>query len=699
MTQPPSPAPDARGVLVTGDEHMPLLSIVVPFYNVEAYIGECLESIRAQLLDDIEVIMVDDGSLDGCVDIARHYESIDPRFRLVRQENQGLGPARNTGTAHSRGKYITFVDSDDVIAPRAYTTMVGSLEKTGSDIAAGNAYRFASTKGVYQSWTHREPFAKTKLQTRISDTPVLMRDRMIWNKVYRRSFWDAGAYEFPPIRYEDYMVTLRAYLEAPSVDIFHDHVYFWRDRESGDSITQQAARADNARDRYLSAKMVLDVLNDHDAPQEVRERVHAYFIHIDLVALAESMVSVPEADRPGLERMALDLAKSLQPGIGYETTRLARLVHERLLAGDLTMVANLAKWRLSGDTKTFAKRLARSPRPHVAPTALGAVISRRAPQSPLKPRRLKTQVTSLAWDEGRLIIAASTRLRTQIAHRAHVSAYLRWGSGKNADVNVAIPVQATPTKTGLDLALTVGPKEFRDMPQGWKMANLVINLNVKGLQWEGTARFNVEDLPGVRQLTDGGWCQPRGIGWNFGLQRLVHPTVIDRVELDGETLRLIPAFGDLERPIEVRRPEPSPLLSFVLAHRQAELPVRDLVADDPADNVITGVAERRLVQVMPSGMPDLWRSNEENAAKRPEEITPFQETYDEYVYLAGPSVSTVVGDKKVTIGRGWYGMLVVRQEPLDAAPQEVPLTDATASGEQAEQEESGVPTADESTAE
>ena len=217
--------------------------------------------------------MVDDGSKDGSIEVAQRYVDMDPRFRLVRQENQGLGPARNTGTAHAQGKYLTFVDSDDLVAPRAYTLMVDSLEETGSSFAAGNAYRFSSAKGVYQSWTHRQPFGKTKIATTIDETPVLMRDRMIWNKVYRRSFWDAGGYEFPAIRYEDYMVTLRAYLEAPAVDVFSDHVYFWRDRESGDSITQQAARADNALDRFLSAMMVLDVLDDHDASKEVRDRI------------------------------------------------------------------------------------------------------------------------------------------------------------------------------------------------------------------------------------------------------------------------------------------------------------------------------------------------------------------------------------------------------------------------------------------
>ncbi|WP_431841922.1 glycosyltransferase [Calidifontibacter indicus] len=648
----------------------PLLSIVVPFYNVGAYIGACLESLRTQLLDDIEVIMVDDGGSDDSVDVAREYAAKDPRFTLVSQENQGLGPARNTGTAHARGKYLTFVDSDDLVAPRAYTLMVGSLEETGSAFAAGNAYRFSSHKGAYQSWTHRQPFAKTRIATTIDDVPVLMRDRMIWNKVYRRSFWDAGGYEFPPIRYEDYMVTLRAYLEAPAVDIFADHVYFWRDRESGDSITQQAARADNARDRFLSAAMVLDVLASHKASDEVRERVHAYFIHIDLVALAESMVCVPEADRPAAEKMALDLARKLDPSAGFETTRLAHLVHRSLLDGDLEMVRHLANWRLTGDTKTFARKLARHPRPQVVPTALGAVVSRRKPQNPLRPRRLKNKLVNARWDddERTLVLVVDTTLRRQLAERARPSAELEWGDKLRA----AVEASAEPNAGGLRLTVTLDERHLRDFGDEWLMANLWIELRVGTLAWRGQVRIEPEALPGIRQMSDGSWIQPRGIGWYFGLRRLVFPTVIDRVELDGDRVRLYPRTGQLEKPLIVRRPAPSPMLEIPLREGAPEVGLAELVADDPPDNIVTGVAERPFVQVLPSGLPPLWRFTEREPDAEP--LAEWLDEYDEYVYLAGNPVQGIVGDTKVTVGRGWYGMLVVRQEP---AVHETPVSDSS----------------------
>src|SRR5512139_3799743 len=93
----------------------PEISVVVPFYNVEAYLAECLDSLVDQTFDDFEVLLVDDGSPDGSRAIAERYAAADPRLRVVTRPNGGLGAARNTGIREARGRYLTFVDSDDVV--------------------------------------------------------------------------------------------------------------------------------------------------------------------------------------------------------------------------------------------------------------------------------------------------------------------------------------------------------------------------------------------------------------------------------------------------------------------------------------------------------------------------------------------------------------------------------------------------------
>ena len=92
-----------------------MISVIVPVYNVEEYLEECLESIQQQTYTDIEVILVNDGSTDDSKEICERYCAKDNRFKLINQENQGLSEARNVGVRASTGEYIFFVDSDDVI--------------------------------------------------------------------------------------------------------------------------------------------------------------------------------------------------------------------------------------------------------------------------------------------------------------------------------------------------------------------------------------------------------------------------------------------------------------------------------------------------------------------------------------------------------------------------------------------------------
>src|SRR5690349_8686628 len=99
---------------------MPRLSVVVPVYNVERYLDECLASLAAQQVADFEAILIDDGSTDGSAAIAQAYADRDPRFRLISQPNAGLGAARNAGIALAQGEFLAFLDSDDKVPADGY---------------------------------------------------------------------------------------------------------------------------------------------------------------------------------------------------------------------------------------------------------------------------------------------------------------------------------------------------------------------------------------------------------------------------------------------------------------------------------------------------------------------------------------------------------------------------------------------------
>ncbi|MGW3077525.1 bifunctional glycosyltransferase/CDP-glycerol:glycerophosphate glycerophosphotransferase [Kitasatospora sp. NPDC001132] len=237
----------------------PRLSIVVPIYNVERYLVECLDSIAAQTFTDFECVMVDDGSKDGSAALAEAYAAKDSRFRLVRQVNKGLGAARNTGIRHidPDSEFLCFVDSDDSMPPSAYELMINTLDETGSDFCTGNVLRFRAV-GYYPSTGHLKPFKETRLKTHITEIPALVTDRTAWNKVYRRSFFDAAGLLYPEgILYEDAPVSVPHHYLAKSVDVLSEPIYHWREREVGEmSITQMRTNPKGLIDRVASVELV-----------------------------------------------------------------------------------------------------------------------------------------------------------------------------------------------------------------------------------------------------------------------------------------------------------------------------------------------------------------------------------------------------------------------------------------------------------
>ncbi|MFF6910283.1 CDP-glycerol glycerophosphotransferase family protein [Streptomyces sp. NPDC012389] len=251
----------------------PLLSVVIPVHNVEDYLEDCLRSVAQQSLDAIEVVMVDDGSTDGSPAIAEAFAARDGRFRLVRQKNAGLSAARNTGVRHTTPAvpYLAFADSDDFVVHDAYERMVASLESTGSDLATGNVWRLTE-RGRQQAWQYRWLTA-TRPRTHITRDPRLLADRVAWNKVFRRSFWDGHAFAFPEGRlYEDTPVMIPAHYLAGSVDVLHEHVYYWRVREG--SITRRRTDVTGVRDRIAACEQVSAFLGERE--REGGEQRRAY---------------------------------------------------------------------------------------------------------------------------------------------------------------------------------------------------------------------------------------------------------------------------------------------------------------------------------------------------------------------------------------------------------------------------------------
>ncbi|NRQ34929.1 glycosyltransferase [Nonomuraea sp. NN258] len=323
---------------------MPVLSVIVPFRNVEKYLGPCLDSIAAQTFTDLEVICVDDGSDDGGPALVQSRRGQDPRIRLIRQEHRGVGRARNVGVREATGRYLAFVDGDDTVPPSAFRRLVSSLEASGSDLACGNVMRLYRNL-LMPSWAHREAFAEPMKGTHITRHPLLVRDRMLWNKVYRRSFWDGLGLSFPERMYEDQPVAIRAHVGASAVDVLPKVVYHWRQRdEPGSSITQRRLEPANLRDRMLSV-LETSALLEAAAPQ-LKPDFDGDTLDIDLGVAVEAVARLGERTDPALLDLIVGYLDGVAPeswlSIPFEHRLQVHLLHRRRL-GDLAEVFEQAR--------------------------------------------------------------------------------------------------------------------------------------------------------------------------------------------------------------------------------------------------------------------------------------------------------------------------------------------------------------------
>lgn len=197
----------------------PKISIIVPVYKVEQYLGRCIHSIFAQTFTDYEVILVDDGSPDKCPEMCDQYVGIDNRVRVIHKQNEGLGMARNSGLDIADGEYVVFIDSDDWMDPEQCELLYSRIVSSNCDFALCG----------YKSVSDTEVLQTVKISDKVcviggeALLPLYLTDRInmsVWHGIYRRSFIEANGLRFLSEREvvsEDITFSIRAALCASSV--------------------------------------------------------------------------------------------------------------------------------------------------------------------------------------------------------------------------------------------------------------------------------------------------------------------------------------------------------------------------------------------------------------------------------------------------------------------------------------------------
>ncbi len=268
----------------------PLVSVIVPVYNVEKYVSECLTSVIGQTYQNLEILIVDDRGNDRSMEIARRFTA-DPRVRIVRHEkNRGLGPARNTGMSEARGTYIYFVDSDDWIDSCAVEALVEVAERTGSDIVSSSALAFADESAEdlkeYVEKTNQWlcSCSDTRAVQRLSIGHALGQVSVAWAKLYRKSFLERNAIRFvdAKLAHEDVGFYQKCLANSPLVAFTESKSYHYRIRR-GSIMQSHPDRGQNWIDfkavildaeNYMSARRM-----DPGLVQKMRDQYRHLFVN------------------------------------------------------------------------------------------------------------------------------------------------------------------------------------------------------------------------------------------------------------------------------------------------------------------------------------------------------------------------------------------------------------------------------------
>lgn len=212
---------------------MAKLSIIVPVYNVEKYLPKCLESLTNQTLKDIEIICVNDGSMDNSLAILKEFASKDSRIRIIDNQHQGVAKTRNTGIEQSTGEYIGFVDSDDYIDIDFFEKLYNSATKSNSDIAIASILKHKNFFNIYNAKYTKEETAIT-----IQDKIKLCEDKKhfffyAWNKIYHSGFIKENNIKFSEGQiYEDVMFAIKALYYSNKIISVYGTKYHYIEHEN-----------------------------------------------------------------------------------------------------------------------------------------------------------------------------------------------------------------------------------------------------------------------------------------------------------------------------------------------------------------------------------------------------------------------------------------------------------------------------------
>ncbi|MBS9462198.1 glycosyltransferase [Flagellimonas sp. 389] len=286
----------------------PILSIVIPVYNVSAYVEKCIRSCFDQSVgsEEFEVIVVDDGGTDNSLQICKGLLNDFPSMKIISQKNKGLSGARNTGLNHAKGNYVWFVDSDDWISSNCLKDIFHKLRSNSLDIL------WLGHDVIYNDKVTRQ-YIPTALEKPIYGETLFI-DYLnnlfyIWKFIYKRSFLEENQlFFYEGILYEDLEFTPRALLKAKHCDTLPKAYYHYLMRE-GSIINSISTK--NVEDRFLILNALHELKNEKNVSNKYKETLEKTIIHF----FAGSVKMAARAKLP-LPKTAYSIIKKIKKKYG-----------------------------------------------------------------------------------------------------------------------------------------------------------------------------------------------------------------------------------------------------------------------------------------------------------------------------------------------------------------------------------------------
>jgi len=309
-----------------------VISVIIPVYNVAAYLPQCLDSLLSQDYKELEIILVDDGSKDASGTICDAYAEKDSRFRVIHQKNGGAAAAKNTALRAATGEYLSFVDSDDYLDPDVYSYMVNLLETTGSDVGVfAFTNEFRSHAQVHIPHPQREVLTGKEYLLRFTTRDWTC--ALLWNKLYKRELFEGVFFE-EGHRIDDEYFTYKAFLKAETVVCDNRVIYHYRRRASSAMLNP------TARER-----LALDRIDFHAKRRETIKKACPQLQKAFDIQFLDALTYLPTDPENSKESIRVIKQKLkeyfLQPGNTFPPKHLWR----GLLRTGVTSTENLLKQR------------------------------------------------------------------------------------------------------------------------------------------------------------------------------------------------------------------------------------------------------------------------------------------------------------------------------------------------------------------